>query len=136
MLKHIIKIKDRIYALLQAHESTRESDKLLWLAYMCQYHGLRDTLGPDVYSVFKQWLLHEDVPPHESIRRVRAEIQSAGHFRGKNYKERRGNAKDVYDHFAIGSGGDGSGKARDGLGHYGTITRDNKFVLNSTKETK
>jgi hypothetical protein len=114
MLDKILKVKDKVMSVLRDFPQTRESDKLVWLAYMCQYHGLKDQMGKESYMRFKQWFLQDTVPCHESIRRVRAQIQSSGLFRGENYKERRAQAKEVYHHFGDGSGGDGSGKLRNG----------------------
>lgn len=73
--------KEKVTELLSEYPELRDSDKLLWLAYMNKHHQLRDKIGAN-YLDFRKILLSEDVPTMESITRARRKIQEEGQFVG------------------------------------------------------
>ena len=87
--------KDKVLSMLSQYEETRDSDKLLWLAYLCKYHGLKETLGLENYLKLKKLIMHEDTPTMETVRRIRQKIQEAGSFIGKNRAQRMEEAEIV-----------------------------------------
>lgn len=89
MLDHLIRITDRVEYLLEKYPPLRDSDKLLWLAYLCHFHGLGRIMPHGIYQRFKDMLMHEDTPPMESVRRVRQKIQESGSYRGELWADRQ-----------------------------------------------
>lgn len=83
MLKDLLTAKSRVKELLEKYEQTRDSDKLLWLAYLCNYHNLKISLGEESYRKLKNIVLNENTPTMESIRRVRQKFQENGLYIGK-----------------------------------------------------
>lgn len=81
-------IKARVAAILERYPETRDSDKLLWLAYMNLNHNLKGVLGVQSYQYLKELIMSDDVPSTESIRRVRQKIQENGLYRGKQRQYR------------------------------------------------
>ena len=49
MIKDIISIKDKVAYLLENYPATRDSDKMLWLAFMTIFRGLKG-YGRDLYA--------------------------------------------------------------------------------------
>ena len=81
----IITAVDKVRDLLIEYPQTRDSDKLLWLAYMAKYHGLKLALGDEKYAELKNILLSEETPTMESVTRARRKIQETTPFlRGIN----------------------------------------------------
>jgi hypothetical protein len=100
MLSDLIKIVDRVKYILKEHPETRDSDKLLWLAYLCVFHDLKKALGMEKYLILKSLIMSEDTATMESVRRMRQKIQEEGHYRGEKYLERHAEAEDVRLYFA------------------------------------
>jgi len=82
MISHLNKAKDRVAYLLDKHPSTRDSDKVLWLAYLATFHDLKNQLGEIPYNKFKEILYSENACSMESVRRVRQKYQEDGLFIG------------------------------------------------------
>jgi len=75
MIKDLEKVGDRITLILEDYPHTRDSDKLLWLAYNVGFNNLLDVLAPEKYEEFKSWLLKSQTPVFESLSRARRKIQ-------------------------------------------------------------
>jgi len=75
-----------VWKLLYKIPETRDSDKLLWLAYL-QFHcsAKNEVTG---WESFKKFLMRKDVLQMATIIRSRALIQEKGYFWGKNKRER------------------------------------------------
>lgn len=86
--------KEKVTELLSEYPELRDSDKLLWLAYMNKHHQLRYKLGAN-YLDFKKILLSEDVPTMESITRARRKIQEEGQFVGSLRSSRLSEEKET-----------------------------------------
>lgn len=70
MIKDLVKAKDRVEHILKEYPTSRDSDKVLWLAYLVMFHDLRKILGPTAYAEFKTILLNDDTCTMESWIRV------------------------------------------------------------------
>lgn len=88
MRNHLETCKSKVEDLLMQYPLLRDSDKLLWLAFMNRHHGLRRAIGALAYDKLKSILLLKDTPTFESIRRVRQKIQEEGRYQGKKRAER------------------------------------------------
>lgn len=86
MIKDLLKAKDRVEHILKEYPTSRDSDKVLWLAYLVMFHDLRKILGPTAYADFKAILLNEDTVTMESIRRMRQKFQEDGKYVGTKRK--------------------------------------------------
>jgi len=86
VIKDLKHAKDKVEKILKEHPGTRDSDKLLWLAYLAIYHDLRNKLGPVAYESFKTILLSDETVTMESIRRMRQKFQENGHYVGTKRK--------------------------------------------------
>lgn len=96
MVQHLTTCKDKVKEILEKYPETRDSDKLLWLAYMVKHHKLREQLGDTAYLKLKEIILHEETPPMESLRRMRQKIQEYNpELRGETYKERIKESEEV-----------------------------------------
>lgn len=82
MSESLSTIKERVGKLLELYPELRDSDKLLWLAYLNLVHGLKDTIGSDAYFKLKSVVMDEHTPTMESIRRVRQKFQEEGQYVG------------------------------------------------------
>lgn len=82
MTESLTTIKEKVEKILKEFPKTRDSDKLLWIAYMVIYHDLKHVLGEKSYQYFKMMLLDENVPTMESVRRVRQKLQESGNYIG------------------------------------------------------
>lgn len=80
MIKDVLTIKEKVELLLSKYPETRDSDKLLWLAFMVTYHNLKSTMNEETYIRFKTLLLNNDTPVMESVRRVRQKFQENGKY--------------------------------------------------------
>lgn len=97
MTDHIIRKSDRVEKLLSTYPETRDSDKLLWLAYMAMYCQLKSVANCEGYQGVKRILMHKDTPPFESITRARRKIQERGLYVGKLREKRLDEADKVRD---------------------------------------
>lgn len=96
MSESIKTIKDKVLTLLQNYSNVRDSDKLLWLAYLVEFHNLKEVLGEDGLKKFRTLLMNEDTPSMESVRRCRQKIQENNPaLAGKNRKERMQESESV-----------------------------------------
>lgn len=98
MIENLQKTSQKVYRLLKDHQKLRDSDKLLWLAYLCKHHNLHKTLGPEAYLALKNLVMRPETPPMESIRRMRQKIQEDGFFQGLHREERLAEARRVHDY--------------------------------------
>lgn len=90
MIDDINSVKYKVAKVLEKAPSTRDCDKLLWLAYMVNFHGLRAKLGDVAYFTLKGILTSPECPSQESIRRVRQKYQESGMYKGTaNVKRKR-----------------------------------------------
>ncbi len=67
----------KVRALLELYPTTRDSDKLLWLAYLVNYHGLKTSIGDEAYMKFREILMNESTPTMESVTRARRKVQES-----------------------------------------------------------
>ena len=95
MTNGLLTTKDRVGNLLENNPELRDSDKLLWLAYLNQEHGLKDLIGLDAYYKLKELVMDDNTPTMESIRRVRQKYQEEGFYLGESRKERMQEAEEV-----------------------------------------
>lgn len=91
-LKHT---KEKVEFLLSEYPQLRDSDKLLWLAFLSKFHDLKNTLGDEAYGKLKQIIMDKKTPTMESVRRVRQKIQEQGLFIGAKRKYRMAESEDV-----------------------------------------
>ena len=84
----LVTAKDRVEHILSRYPDTRDSDKLLLIAYWCVFHGLKDVLGEEKYLEFKKFILNDAVPTMESLRRVRQKFQENGMYCGEKREMR------------------------------------------------
>lgn len=94
MIEGLKTCRDKVKVLMEKYPMTRDSDKLLWLAYMVQYHDLREKIGNEAYLALKEIVMSDDTPPMESIRRIRQKIQET-ELQGKLQEERKEQTKEV-----------------------------------------
>lgn len=94
MIEGLKTCKDKVREIMEKYPVTRDSDKLLWLAYMVKHHGLREKLGNTAYEVLKEVFMSEETPAMESIRRVRQKIQEQ-ELQGKLMAERLEQSSEV-----------------------------------------
>lgn len=84
MITHLKLAKDRVKHLLEKYPITRDDDKKLWLAYLVQYHDLKNKMGEDAFNVFKSVLFSKNTCTMESVTRARRKIQEEHtHLAGK-----------------------------------------------------
>ena len=84
----VVTIKDRVGFLLENYSVLRDSDKLLWLAYLNMEYGMQHKIGLEAYAKLKEIIMDEDTPTMESIRRVRQKYQEEGLFVGEKRSKR------------------------------------------------
>jgi hypothetical protein len=98
-LHQIIKVQDRVEYLLEKYVETRDSDKLLWLAYNAVFNDLKAHLVN--YNMFRAWLLKPKTPVFESLSRARRKIQEEKiELRGQYYSRRQDEAEAIRNHFS------------------------------------
>jgi hypothetical protein len=90
-------VKSVVGSLLEQCPELRDSDKMLWLAYLNVEHNVGNVIGWDAYSKLKAVLLDERTPTMESVRRIRQKYQESGLYTGKKRKERMKEAVSVRD---------------------------------------
>lgn len=93
--------KDRVEMILSKYPETRDSDKLLWLAYMCIFHELKCHIGTNAYNKLKRLITDPSTPSFESVRRVRQKIQEkdtslAGSNRQYRLNESENTRQDIH----------------------------------------
>ena len=90
MLKDIIKVQDRVEELLKNYPQLRDNDKKLWIAYLSNYHNLKNNLNSakDPYLMLETLVYDSETPTLESITRARRKIQEAGRYVGEKRKQR------------------------------------------------
>jgi hypothetical protein len=100
MVNDLLKVEDRVKTILTKYPETRDSDKLLWLAYNSIYNNLKNVLKD--YSLFKRWLLNKNTPVFESLSRARRKVQEENKgLHGKKYLARQEEANAVRELFSI-----------------------------------
>jgi len=80
------KAKHRVEKILSDYPETRDSDKLLWLAYLVIYHDLKNVIGEYAYRDFRTLLMEKETVTMESIRRMRQKFQESGKYIGNKRK--------------------------------------------------
>lgn len=98
MLDSLKTCKDKVGYVLEEYPVVRDSDKLLWLAYLCKFHGLQETLGTIGYQKLKKLIMNDSTPTMESIRRIRQKYQENGQFVGENRAERIAESEKVKEY--------------------------------------
>jgi hypothetical protein len=78
MIKHLQNNKEKVDYILRKYPETRDSDKKLWLAYMCIFKELKSKIGNEAYESLKGVVMADDTPAFESLRRVRQKLQESG----------------------------------------------------------
>ncbi len=82
--------KDRVEYLLKKYPETRDSDKKLWLAYMCIFMDLKSNIATGSYEIFKKCFMSKETPSFETLRRNRQKFQEMNEdLRGDNYHDRQ-----------------------------------------------
>jgi hypothetical protein len=99
MLTDIKKVRGKVIELLDEYPNTRDSDKLLWLAYLVTYHDLRNVIGDLAYTRMKEIVMDKNTASMESIRRVRQKIQEDGLYLGTKRKQKKEESKVVREYF-------------------------------------
>jgi hypothetical protein len=90
-------VKDKVGNLLEKYPELRDSDKLLWLAYLNAEHKMRNVIGEAAYIRLKAIVLDENTPTMESIRRIRQKYQEDGLYVGEKRGDRLKEADKVKD---------------------------------------
>lgn len=90
----------RVFQLMVKYPKTRDSDKLLWLAYLQFYCDAESLING--WASFKKFLINKDVLQMATIIRSRAKIQEEGYLRGELWKERQARAETTRLYFAPG----------------------------------
>jgi hypothetical protein len=88
MSEGITTCKSKVETLLSNYPQLRDSDKLLWLAYLNKFHNLNQIIGQASYELLKSLLMNENTPTMESVRRVRQKLQEEGKYQGTMRKNR------------------------------------------------
>jgi hypothetical protein len=91
---------DKVEAIMKVHPATRDSDKLLWLAYLVVHHDLRKLLGDKAYTQFKDILLDKKTPTMESVTRARRKIQESGNYQGEKRAQRLDEQESVRQYYS------------------------------------
>ena len=91
----LVTIKDTVGGLLETYPELRDSDKLLWLAYLNYKHSMKKIIGEDAYFKLKAIVMDDSTPTMETIRRVRQKFQQNGEYVGEKRQERLAEAENV-----------------------------------------
>lgn len=90
MLNDLIRVKDKVEALLDKWPELRDDDTALFATYRIQYHDVvRRLRGAD--DPAKEWLdieMDPRIPSRESVRRTRQKFQQDGLYLGEKRAER------------------------------------------------
>ena len=76
MIDDLHKVESKVNYLLSKYPQTRDSDKMLWLAYNVKFNSLKESIGKDAYLAFRKWLLSKETPVFESLSRARRKVQA------------------------------------------------------------
>lgn len=95
MVESLTTIKDTVGELLDNYPVLRDTDKLLWLAYLNYKHDMRNTIGEDAYQKLKNIIMDENTPTMETIRRIRQKFQQNGMYLGEKRQEKLAEAENV-----------------------------------------
>jgi len=98
MKKSLERAKDRVELLLKQFPETRDCDRLLWLAYLCTFHGLQTAIKEQGYLGLKKIVCNPATCSMESVRRTRQKFQEAGLYVGTKRKEKLREEIDVRDY--------------------------------------
>ena len=90
-------IKDKVGKLLEDYPVLRDSDKLLWLAYLNKEYDMFHKIGLESYAILKEIIMDDNTPTMESIRRVRQKYQEEGLYVGEKRSKRLKEADRVKD---------------------------------------
>lgn len=82
MFKDLVLVKDKVEFILERYPETRDCDKKLWLAYLCIFCDLKDTIGYGNYLKVKEIILSPKTCSMESVRRVRQKFQENKQYVG------------------------------------------------------
>ena len=93
MLTAIKNVKDKTRAILEQYPQARDNDALLYLLFLKEYGGLENSIGVGPYTTLKNLML--ELPPPESLRRVRQKIQEGGELTGTRRCHRSELAEEV-----------------------------------------
>lgn len=100
MLEGYLTNKKKVWKVMETHPATHDSDKLLWLAFLCIHHNLQGVIGKATYVKLRALIMDEDTPTMETVRRIRQKFQEEGHFRGKLWEDRHMRKEEMHEHFA------------------------------------
>lgn len=92
-LESFVSCKERVKKILEDNVSSRDSDKILWLNYLVEFHGLKEVLGEDNYLALKNIIMSDKTPTMETLRRIRQKYQESGKYVGKKRLDRLNEAK-------------------------------------------
>lgn len=84
----ILTCRDKVSSILDRYPVTRDSDKLLFLAYLCENHSLKTKIGFLAYEELKKVIMDDKTPTMESISRARRKLQENGQHVGLNRESR------------------------------------------------
>lgn len=93
MISDLGKVKTKVEYLLDKYPATRDSDKMLWLAYIVIFEGVKSLFNKKQYEEFKKKILNAPTP--ESLTRVRRKFQEQGLYVSENREERMREAQKV-----------------------------------------
>lgn len=89
-------VSKNVEAIMIKYPDTRDSDKLLWIAYLAFHCNLKQiNQSPNAYQFFKDLIMNEDTPQMATVIRCRAKIQENGYLAGEKWIERRAIAERV-----------------------------------------
>lgn len=74
-LKIFKTVQDRVQVLLEKYPETRDDYKTLFLAYNCQFNGLKEVLGMEAYLKFKEWFMDDETINIDTLTRARRKVQ-------------------------------------------------------------
>lgn len=96
--KEIDSCLNKVWDIMYKIPQTRNSDKLLWLAYLQFYCDAEKRV--DSWNSFKLFLMDKEVLQMATVIRCRAKIQEAGYFWGENKKERMSKSESFKNYFS------------------------------------
>ena len=90
MLRTLKLTKDKVEYLLEKFPQTRDSDTVLFLGYLKQFHGADKIVNGDGWEGFCRLMLSKRMPTPATLKRVRAKIQEEGRWVGTKRARRQG----------------------------------------------
>jgi hypothetical protein len=88
MLEELQNIKEKVKFILDKYHSARDSDKVLYLFYLSEFHNLKNHLGEEKFLTLFNLITTPDTPSPESIRRIRQRFQETGLYLGEKRRKR------------------------------------------------